>query len=73
MSHQYSYDYVDSSSSNSVHPVATHAPPGTGPLPNRDFVPKARTPGVEILELSHDFVKFVLYNTDISMANSLRR
>lgn len=73
MSHLFSYNYDDSTTSSSVHPVATHAPPGTGPLPKKDFVPKARTPGVEIMELRDDFVKFVLYNTDISIANSLRR
>jgi hypothetical protein len=35
--------------------------------------PPARMPKVEILELKDDYIKFVLSNTDASIANSLRR
>ena len=36
-------------------------------------MPNARFPGIEILELRDDFIKFVLSETDTSVANSLRR
>ncbi len=36
-------------------------------------MPYNRTPGIKILELKEDVIQFELYNTDISMANSLRR
>jgi hypothetical protein len=42
-------------------------------LPQADRKAVARKPGLEILELKEDFIKFVLSDTDISMANSLRR
>jgi len=54
-------------------PHVPDAPHGTGPLPRADEKPRARKPQIEILEIRDDFVKFVLSNTDISMANSLRR
>ncbi len=46
---------------------------GTGPLPQADRKATARRPNLEIVELRDDFIKFVLSDTDISMANSLRR
>ena len=54
-----------------MHP--RYAPHGTGPLPSKHVKPQARKPGLEILEIKDDYVKFVLSDTDISMANSLRR
>lgn len=36
-------------------------------------MPYNRTPGVKIIELKEDVIQFELNNTDISMANSLRR
>lgn len=54
-----------------MHP--RYAPHGTGPLPSKHVRPQARKPGLEIVEIKDDFVKFILSDTDISMANSLRR
>lgn len=36
-------------------------------------MPNVRSPRLEIIELRDDFIKFVLSNTDVSMANALRR
>jgi DNA-directed RNA polymerase II subunit RPB3 len=36
-------------------------------------MPQARKPNIEILELRDDFMKFELSNTDVSVANALRR
>ena len=36
-------------------------------------MPNNRNPDVRVLELRDDFIKFELLNTDVSMANSLRR
>lgn len=36
-------------------------------------MPNVRAPKLEILELRDDFIKFVLSDTDISVANALRR
>jgi len=36
-------------------------------------MPNARFPKIEILELRDDFIKFVLSETDTSVANALRR
>lgn len=36
-------------------------------------MPNNRNPDVKVLELRDDFIRFELLNTDISMANSLRR
>jgi DNA-directed RNA polymerase alpha subunit len=30
-------------------------------------------PGIEILDLAKDYIKFTLYNADLSIANALRR
>mmetsp|Transcript_19266 Transcript_19266/g.32168 ORF Transcript_19266/g.32168 Transcript_19266/m.32168 type:complete len:343 (+) Transcript_19266:80-1108(+) len=37
------------------------------------LVQSLRDPKIEIVELKEDFIKFVLYDTDVSVANSLRR
>lgn len=36
-------------------------------------MPNVRSPKLEILELRDDFIKFILSETDISVANALRR
>jgi DNA-directed RNA polymerase II subunit RPB3 len=36
-------------------------------------MPNVRNPKLEILELKEDFIKFVLSDTDVSVANALRR
>jgi len=36
-------------------------------------MPYARKPNIEILELKEDFIQFELSNTDLSVANALRR
>jgi DNA-directed RNA polymerase II subunit RPB3 len=45
----------------------------SAPRPSTNSKPLPRTPGVEILELKAEAIKFLLYNTDASIANSLRR
>jgi DNA-directed RNA polymerase II subunit RPB3 len=36
-------------------------------------MPNVRSPRLEILELRDDFIKFILMDTDVSVANALRR
>jgi len=62
---------LDEAKEFEMHPLYT--PHGTGPLPQADRKAQPRKPGLEILELKDDFIKFVLSDTDISIANSLRR
>ena len=40
---------------------------------NRYAAPEPRKPKVEVDELNDDYIKFTLTDTDLSMANALRR
>lgn len=56
--------------------VAHHSSPArsTNSLARLSFLmPNARFPKLEILDLRDDFIKFVLSETDVSVANALRR